>query len=70
MHFNVNVVLGIENNYLKSVWELLLPRGISERNVPNEDNTINKNTYKNSDIFSSMVKRTKPSLTPYESIGK
>lgn len=62
------IVLDIKNYNLKPVWDLLLRREIPERNIPTD--AINKNIFKSSDIFSSMVKRTKTSLTPYESVGK
>lgn len=61
------IILGKACN-LKSVWDLLLRQEISQRNAITD--AINKNNFINSDIFSSMAKRTQTSLTPYESVGK
>ncbi|XP_022167632.1 uncharacterized protein LOC111031833 [Myzus persicae] len=58
---------GIEKSNLKSIWDLLyLDKEILERNIPKD--ILNKKKVKSSDIFSSLMKRTQTSLTPYESI--
>lgn len=61
------IILDTEENNLNLVWDQLLRREISERNIPTD--AINKKSFKNSDILSSMTKRTQTSLTPYESVG-
>lgn len=69
---NVNaffvIILGIKTQNPKSVWDLFLRKEISQRNAPTD--AINNNNNRNLDMFSSLVKRTQTSLTPYESVGK
>lgn len=62
------LILGVEENNLKSVWDLLLQREISKRNIPLD--VINKNSFTSPEMISFLVKRTPTSLTPYESVGK
>lgn len=67
-NFIIVIILGIEKSNLKSVWDLLFDKEILARNIPKD--TLNKKKVENSEIFSSLMKRTQTSITPYESIGK
>lgn len=64
----VVIILGNEKINQKTVWDLILPKEILDRNIPKD--AIQKKKFKNSDVYSSLIKRTQTSLTPYESVGK
>lgn len=63
-----NIILDDGRN-LKLIWDLISPKDrVLKRSTP--QNIINKEKFKNSDAFLSLVKRTQNPLTPYESVGK
>jgi len=69
MNCIIIIILGSINCIFKSLWDqLYFDKEILERNIPKD--ILNKKKVKSSDIFSSLMKRTQTSLTPYESIGK
>ncbi|VVC25272.1 Hypothetical protein CINCED_3A025853 [Cinara cedri] len=57
----------IEKSNRKSLWDLISPKEIFERNIPTTA-VVYKKKFKNSDLYNSFVKRTQSSLTPYESV--